>query len=132
MLCTTTATKETSDYERRYWPDRGTAGTRRLPGAQGEREPVEACITVETTADVIGRHRCGVRALAKERRRVDVRDLPCFGCPARLVWLNVADPFHVMCAANRVVDKVCRRVQNETLGHRSRKHDPLYGSESCS
>ena len=29
-------------------------------------------------------------------------------------------------AANRVVDKVRRRVQNETLGHRARKADPLY------
>ena len=28
--------------------------------------------------------------------------------------------------ANRCVDKVRRRVQNETLGHRGRKHDPLY------
>jgi transposase len=38
----------------------------------------------------------------------------------------VADPFHVIRAANRVVDQVRRRVQNETLGHRGRKHDPLY------
>ena len=38
----------------------------------------------------------------------------------------VADPFHVVRAANRVVDKVRRRVQNETLGHRGRKADPLY------
>ncbi len=29
-------------------------------------------------------------------------------------------------AANRVVDKVRRRVQNETLGHRGREGDPLY------
>ena len=28
--------------------------------------------------------------------------------------------------ANRCVDKVRRRVQNETLGHRGRKPDPLY------
>ena len=27
---------------------------------------------------------------------------------------------------NRCLDKVRRRVQNETLGHRGRKHDPLY------
>ena len=38
---------------------------------------------------------------------------------------RVADPFHVR-VANRAVDQVCRRVQNETLGHRGRKHDPLY------
>lgn len=58
--------------------------------------PGEVCITVETTADVVGCERCGVRALAKKRKRVDIRDLTCFGCPARLVWLKrrwcCADP----------------------------------------
>ena len=39
---------------------------------------------------------------------------------------RVADPFHVVRAANRRVDQVRRRVQNEQLGHRGRKHDPLY------
>ena len=39
---------------------------------------------------------------------------------------RVADPFHVVRLANRCVDQVRRRVQNETLGHRGRKHDPLY------
>ena len=39
---------------------------------------------------------------------------------------RVADPFHVVQVANRCVDKVRRRVQNETLDHRGRKHDPLY------
>lgn len=39
---------------------------------------------------------------------------------------RVADPFHVVRVANRCVDKVRRRVQNETLHHRGRKHDPLY------
>jgi transposase len=39
---------------------------------------------------------------------------------------RVADPFHVVRVANRCVDKVRRRVQNETLGHRGRKADPLY------
>jgi transposase len=38
----------------------------------------------------------------------------------------VADPFHVVRVANRCVDQVRRRVQNETLGHRGRKLDPLY------
>lgn len=36
------------------------------------------------------------------------------------------DPFHVVRAANRCVDKLRRRVQNEELGHRGRKDDPLY------
>lgn len=39
---------------------------------------------------------------------------------------RVADPFHVVRVANRALDKVRRRVQNETLGHRGRKADPLY------
>jgi transposase len=39
---------------------------------------------------------------------------------------RVADPFHVVRAGNRCLDKVRRRVQNETLGHRGRKGDPLY------
>jgi transposase len=39
---------------------------------------------------------------------------------------RVADPFHVVRVANRCLDTVRRRVQNETLGHRGRKADPLY------
>ena len=39
---------------------------------------------------------------------------------------RVADPFHVVRVGNRCVDAVRRRVQNETLGHRGRKADPLY------
>ena len=40
--------------------------------------------------------------------------------------LRVADPFHVVRVGNRCVDRVRRRVQNETLGHRGRKADPLF------
>ena len=40
--------------------------------------------------------------------------------------IRVADPFHVVRIGNRCLDRVRRRVQNETLGHRGRKHDPLY------
>lgn len=39
---------------------------------------------------------------------------------------QVADPFHVVKLANTKLDEVRRRVQNETLGHRGRKDDPLY------
>ena len=39
---------------------------------------------------------------------------------------QVADPFHVIRLANQRLDEVRRRVQNETLGHRGRKDDPLY------
>ena len=40
--------------------------------------------------------------------------------------VQVADPFHVVQLANRALDECRRRVQNDTLGHRGRKHDPLY------
>ncbi|HEX2029424.1 MAG TPA: transposase, partial [Nitriliruptorales bacterium] len=39
---------------------------------------------------------------------------------------QVADPFHLVRLANDKLDDVRRRVQNETLGHRGRKDDPLY------
>jgi transposase len=38
--------------------------------------------------------------------------------------IRVADPFHVIRVANRCLDVVRRRVQNQTLGHRGRKPDP--------
>lgn len=41
---------------------------------------------------------------------------------------QIADPFHVIKHANSKVDECRRRVQNETLGHRGRKDDPLYRS----
>ena len=40
--------------------------------------------------------------------------------------VQVADPFHVVKLANQALDECRRRVQNETLGHRGRKTDPLY------
>jgi transposase len=38
----------------------------------------------------------------------------------------VVDHFHAIRLANAVVDQARRRVQQATLGHRGRKHDPLY------
>jgi transposase len=38
----------------------------------------------------------------------------------------VADAFHVVGVGNRVVERTRRRVQQETLGHRGHKADPLY------
>jgi transposase len=38
----------------------------------------------------------------------------------------IADPFHLIRVANQALDECRRRVQNETLGHRGRKDDPLY------
>ncbi len=40
--------------------------------------------------------------------------------------VQVADPFHLVKLANQRLDEVRRRVQNETLGHRGHKDDPLY------
>ncbi len=39
---------------------------------------------------------------------------------------QVVDSFHCVQLANRALDGVRRRVQNETTGHRGRKDDPLY------
>jgi transposase len=39
----------------------------------------------------------------------------------------VVDPFHAVALANRAVDDVRRRVQQDTLSHRGRSGDPLYG-----
>jgi transposase len=39
---------------------------------------------------------------------------------------QVADPFHVVKVANSKLDECRRRVQNDTLGHRGRRDDPLY------
>ena len=39
---------------------------------------------------------------------------------------QVADPFHLVKLANTKLDECRRRVQNDTVGHRGRKDDPLY------
>jgi transposase len=39
----------------------------------------------------------------------------------------VVDPFHAIRLANQAIDDVRRRVQQDELGHRGRKGDPLYG-----
>ena len=39
---------------------------------------------------------------------------------------QVVDCFHVIALANRALDEVRRRVQNEQTGHRGRRDDPLY------
>jgi transposase len=53
--------------------------------------------------------------------------------PYRLVYnkmlphaVQIADPFHLVKLAMTMLDDVRRRVQNETLGHRGRKNEPLY------
>jgi transposase len=46
----------------------------------------EVVIEIETTVEFVGCRGCGTRAVAHERMPVEVRDLACFGRPARLVW----------------------------------------------
>src|SRR4051812_13186600 len=46
----------------------------------------EVVIRVETTATREFCRACGVRAEPQDRMRIDVRDLACFGRPARSVW----------------------------------------------
>lgn len=41
--------------------------------------------------------------------------------------VRVLDAFHVVKLGFDAVDQVRRRVQQQTTGHRGRKHDPLYG-----
>ena len=48
----------------------------------------ELIITIETTSELVGCTRCGVRAEAHDRMRIEIRDLACFGRPARLVWVK--------------------------------------------
>jgi transposase len=40
--------------------------------------------------------------------------------------VQIADPFHLVKLANSALDEVRRRVQQDLLGHRGRKDDPLY------
>jgi transposase len=66
--------------------------------------------------------RTGVRVVA-----LDLTDTYRAGLAPHLSHaLPVADPFHVTRVGNRTVDLVRRRVQNEQLGHRGRKVDPLF------
>ena len=51
-------------------------------------DPGELVVVVETDAQVVGCRSCGVRAEAQDRMRIDIRDLTCFGRPARLVWIK--------------------------------------------
>jgi transposase len=57
----------------------------------------------------------------------DLAESFCAGLSPHLNHIRrVAERFHVVRIGNRCGDRVRRQVQNETLGHRGRKHDPLY------
>jgi transposase len=88
--------------------------------------------------DVVpGRNAAGPCAWLAERGerwcdRVEFATLDLSG-PYRRVFdtmtpdaIQVADPFHLVKLANQKLDEVRRRVQNETMGHRGHKNDPLY------
>ncbi|MBW3611559.1 MAG: transposase, partial [Actinobacteria bacterium] len=45
-------------------------------------------VTVESTDRLMGCGACGTRATIKDRDRVELADLPAFGCPVTLVWLK--------------------------------------------
>ena len=63
----------------------GLEGFRVLAVDEGSDELV---VTVETTATVVGCAECGTRAEAQDRKVIDIRDLPCFGRPTRLRWIQ--------------------------------------------
>jgi transposase len=66
----------------------------------------------------------------KERIRYGALDMSATYAAVYSVMLphahQVVDPFHVVSLANRALDAVRRRVQNEQTGHRGRRDDPLY------
>ena len=70
----------------------GTGLAEALLGLDGFRvlevseTPDELTVVIETMAAVVGCSSCGTRAVAHERAPVAIRDLACFGRPARLVW----------------------------------------------
>ncbi len=70
----------------------GTGLAEALLGLEGFRvlavseSPAEMVVSIETTLDVVGCTRCGTRAESQDRMMVDIRDLACFGRPARLAW----------------------------------------------
>ena len=46
----------------------------------------EVVVLIETTIERVGCPVCGVVAEAQDRMEVEIRDLACFGRPARLRW----------------------------------------------
>jgi transposase len=61
----------------------GLPGFRVLGVMEGDNE---VAISIESTVVRAFCQRCVVRAEPRDRMPVDIRDLACFGRPARLVW----------------------------------------------
>src|SRR5688572_25646266 len=82
-----------------------------LGRAEGRQEPGELALLVAL-------HPEGVVRAAEGREQLEAS--PLAGVTV------VVDPFHVVRLANDALSRCRRRVQQETLGHRGRRDDPLY------
>lgn len=120
------------------------------PPDQGGRGPKELTGMVDLTRDQAGRVRARLLDLVPGRsgkayadwliergeafrKRVKVATLDPFHGYKNAIddqledAVAVLDAFHVVKFGNDAVDQCRRRVQQDTLGHRGRKGDPLYG-----
>ncbi|MGH9102519.1 MAG: ISL3 family transposase [Acidimicrobiales bacterium] len=121
-----------------------------LPPALGGRGPKELTGMVDLTPDADGRPRARLLDLVPGRsgkaygdwltarsetfrRGVQVATLDPFHGYKNAIDAHlddavaVLDAFHVVKLGTMMLDEVRRRVQQETLGHRGRRGDPLYG-----
>lgn len=124
-----------------------------LPPNLGGRGPKELTGMVDLTPDADGTPRARLLDLvpgrsgraygdwlqargAKFRDGVKIATLDPFHGYKNAIDANlddavaVLDAFHVVKLGITVIDEVRRRVQQETLGHRGRKGDPLYGIQT--
>ena len=120
------------------------------PVADGGRGPKELTGMVDLTRDATGRVRARLLDLVPGRSSKAYADWikdrdEAFRAGVRIAALDpfagykkalddeladataVLDAFHVVKLGTAAVDDVRRRVQQDTLGHRGRKGDPLYG-----
>jgi transposase len=121
-----------------------------LPASQGGRGPKELTGMVDLTPGPDGRPRARLLDLVAGRSAKAYGDWlkargPAFRDGVSVATLDpfhgyknaidahledavaVLDAFHVVKLGTAAVDEVRRRVQQDTLGHRGRKGDPLYG-----
>ncbi|QTX06105.1 ISL3 family transposase [Agromyces archimandritae] len=120
------------------------------PVAEGGRGPKELTGMVDLTRDASGHVRARLLDLVPGRSSKAYADwikerTPEFRTGVKIAALDpfagykkalddelddataVLDAFHVVKLGTAAVDEVRRRVQQDTLGHRGRKGDPLYG-----
>ena len=85
----------------------GMAGIRLLAAEEigGELE-----LVVETDADLVGCHACGVRAVSHGRRETLVRDLPISGRPTRLRWRKRLWRCHEPLCATQTWTEQCEQI----------------------